>query len=125
MRSEDIEARIETLSRELFEYKAHVEDFDKITQDDWYGMDQEVLAGPDRKQVLDRLERFLTIIKIGRCEYCKIQMNPSGSTLADANAWHCPRCGHEEVEMGSYSLSGRKEPIRRCRCKNCAKEARE
>lgn len=122
MKSEEVEVKIGTLSKELFEYKAYIEDFDQATQDEWYWIDQEVLVGLDRRRALDGLEKFLTLISMGRCKYCKIQMNPSGSTLADVNAWHCLGCGHEEVEMGSYSLGGRENPIQNCRCKNCIKE---
>lgn len=52
------------------------------------------------------------------CEYCHVQMTPSGSSLTDANAWVCPQCGHEEVETGSWKLAGQPS-IKSCRCKNC------
>lgn len=61
----------------------------------------------------------MTEKNIGFCPYCNIQMSAGGSSLADANGWQCPECQHEEVEMGSYKLSGSQGPVLTCRCENC------
>ena len=88
-------------------------------------IEQEAKVSKNRELVLKKLENFLATIKIGRCKYCKIEMSTGGSTLADANGWHCPKCKHEEIEMGSYSLGGRNGPILNCKCQNCLKTAKE
>ena len=54
-----------------------------------------------------------------KCEYCKIEMDPVGHSSGLCNGWRCPKCGHEEPEMGSYALEGRPEGDLSCYCNNC------
>ena len=77
------------------------------------------LRPTQRGQIVSSDWFYEELTEVDICKYCRISMVPCGSSLADANGWQCPHCGHEEVEMGSYSLSGRETPISHCRCSNC------
>jgi len=56
------------------------------------------------------------------CPYCNIELEPTGHSSMICNGFTCPKCGHEEPEMGSYSLAGRPPVDLRCYCNNCKKE---
>lgn len=53
------------------------------------------------------------------CPYCSVELDPTGHSSGLCNGWTCPNCGHEEPEMGSYSLAGRPAGDLACHCKNC------